>query len=342
MRKRSCLFILALPLILALGIDSVSAQEPFYKGKTIQFIVAYSPGGGFDTYTRAIARHFGKHVPGNPTVLVTNMTGAVGFIAANYLYNKAKPDGLSIGHFTGTLVLQHVLGYKAAEFDGRRFGWLGVPTTDNGVCALTKASGITSLAGWLNSREPVKLGGHGPGSVTSDTGRILEAAIGLPVRVIDGYKCTADIRLAAESGEVAGGCWGWESVKPTWAKGLESGNVRVIVQTTLKPHAELKDVPLAISYAKTREGRRLLEVLDYAYGTAFRTYAIPPGTPKDRVEILQKAFLDTLKDPEFLAEAKKAKLDVNPVDGPTTAKILASFYDLEPGIKATLRKLLIP
>lgn len=217
-----------------------------------------------------------------------------------------------------------------------------MPTTDNGVCALTKASGITSLAEWLNSKEPVKLGGHGPGSVTSDTGRILGVAIGVPARVIDGYKCTADIRLAAESGEVAGGCWGWESVKPTWAKGLESGNVRVIVQTTLKPHPELKDVPLAISYAKTREGRRLLEVLDYAYGTAFRVYAIPPGTPRDRVEILQKAFLDTLRDPEFLAEAKKGQLDVNPVDGPTTAKILASFYDLEPGIKATLRKVLIP
>ena len=317
------------------------AQETFYRGKTIRFIVAYEPGGGFDVYTRTIARHFGKHVPGNPTTIVENMTGAVGMIAANYIYNQAKPDGLTIGHFVGTLILQHVLGNEAAKFDGRKFGWLGVPIADHGVCALTKASGISTLDGWLAAKEPVKMGGHGPGGVTSDTARILRDALGLPLRVIDGYKCTGPIRLAAESGEISGGCWAWESMKPTWAQGFDTGQVKVVLQTALKSHRELNDVPVAINYAKTKEARQLLEVLDHAYGSSFRSYSVPPGTPKDRLAILQKAFLDTLKDPEFLIDAKKAKLDIAPIDGAATAKTLAGFYDLEPPLIARLKKVLL-
>ena len=317
------------------------AQDNFYKGKTIRFIVAYEPGGGFDVYTRTIARHFGKHIPGNPTTLVENMTGAVGMIAANYLYHQAKPDGLTIGHFVGTLVLQQVLGNEAAKFDGRKFGWLGVPVADHGVCALMKASGISSLESWLASKEPVKMGGHGPGGVTSDTARILREAIGLPVRVIDGYKCTGPIRLAAESGEVAGSCWAWESMKPTWATGFETGQVKVLLQTSLKGHPDLKDVPIAINRAKTKDARQLLEILDHAFGTSFRSYSTPPGTPKDRLAILQKAFMATMNDPEFLADAKKARLEIAPIDGPSTGKTLAGFYDLDKSMVARLKKILL-
>ena len=317
------------------------AQDSFYKGKTIRFVVAYEPGGGFDVYTRTIARHFGKHIPGNPTTLVENMTGAVGMIAANYLYHQAKPDGLTIGHFVGTLVLQQVLGNEAAKFDGRKFGWLGVPVADHGVCALTRASGISSLEGWLASKEPVKMGGHGPGGVTSDTARILREAIDLPVRVIDGYKCTGPIRLAAESGEVAGSCWAWESMKPTWATGFETGQVKVLLQTSLKGHSDLKDVPIAINHAKTKDARQLLEILDHAFGTSFRSYSTPPGTPKDRLAILQKAFMATMQDPEFLADAKKARLEIAPIDGPSTGKTLAGFYDLDKAMVARLKKILL-
>jgi tripartite-type tricarboxylate transporter receptor subunit TctC len=340
-RTFMCRVITAIVAALLTG-ASASAQESFYKGKTIRFIVAYEPGGGFDVYTRAIARHFGKYVPGNPTTIVENMTGAVGLIAANYVYNQAKPDGLTIGHFVGTLVLQHVLGNEAAKFDGRKFGWLGVPIADHGVCALTKASGISSLEAWLSAKEPVKMGGHGPGGVTSDTARILREAIGLPVRIIDGYKCTGPIRLAAESGEVAGGCWAWESMKPTWAKGFETGEVKVLVQTALKVHPELKDVPVAVNFAKTPEARQLLEILDHAYGTSFRSYSTPPGTPSERLQILQKAFLATMREPEFLADAKKARLDIAPIDGPTVARTLAGFYSLEPSMIARLKKVLSP
>jgi tripartite-type tricarboxylate transporter receptor subunit TctC len=193
--------------------------EEFYKGKTITFVVGFSAGGGFDTYTRLIARHFAKHIPGNPTVVVENKTGAGSLIAANYIYNQAPHDGTVIGNWIGPLVLQQVLGNKAAKFDGRKFGWLGVPTPDSGVCALTKASGIKTMDDWFKSKRPIKIGGTAPGSTTDDVPNLLQAALGLPMKLVEGYKGTAKIRLAAESGEIDGGCWAWESIKPTWAKG---------------------------------------------------------------------------------------------------------------------------
>lgn len=198
-----------------------AAADEFYKGKTIRFIVGFAAGGGFDTYTRMIARHIGKHIPGKPSTLVENMTGAGSLIAANYIYNKAEPDGLTIGNFIGPLVLQDALGNKAAQFDGRKFGWLGVPTPDSGVCALTKAGGINSAEEWFASKQPVKLGGTAPGSTTDDVPKLLKAAIGLPVQMIEGYKGTARIRVAAETGEIGGGCWAWESIKATWTKAIE-------------------------------------------------------------------------------------------------------------------------
>ena len=188
---------------------AASAQEPFYKNKTVRIIVGGSAGGGYDTYTRAIARHLGKHIPGNPTFVVENMTGAGSLIAANHLYKVAKPDGLTIGHFIGGLFLGQVLGQKGIEFDARKFEFIGAPITDHVVCAMTKASGITSVEQWLASKGPVKMGGIAPGTSTPDNAtRILKVALGLPIQLVTGYKCTADVRLAAESGEVAGGCWG--------------------------------------------------------------------------------------------------------------------------------------
>jgi tripartite-type tricarboxylate transporter receptor subunit TctC len=315
--------------------------DEFYKGKTVTFVVGFAPGGGFDTYTRLIARHFGKHVPGNPTVVVENRTGAGSLIAANYLYNQAPRDGTVIGNWIGPLVLQQVLGNQAAKFDGRKFGWLGVPTPDSGVCALTKASGIASMDDWFKSKRPIKIGGTAPGSTTDDVPKLFQAALGLPMKLVQGYAGTAKIRLAAEAGEIDGGCWAWESIKPTWAKGLQSGEVRPVLQTTEKSHPELKNVPLAMQYAKTDEARALLRVASSAYAVAARPYSVPPDVPKDRLQLLQKAFMETLRDPDLLAEAQKSQLDIDPVDGPTVAKLMAGLYDLAPELKAKLKTLLI-
>ncbi len=320
---------------------SATAEE-FYKGKTITFVVGLSAGGGFDTYTRMIARHFGKHVPGYPTTVVQNRAGAGSLIAANYIYNKAKPDGTVIGNWFGPLVLQHVMGNKAVKLDGRKLGWLGVPTPDSGVCSFTKASGITSLDKWFASKRPVKIGATGPGSSTRDPPKLLKVAIGLPLKIIEGYKGTAKIRLAAESGEVDGACFPWQSVKVTWRRGIESGNVVVVLQNMLESHPELKDVPLAMKYAKTAEARELLKVANDVYGSIFRPYSVPPGTPKDRLRLLQKAFMDTMRDPELLKEAKKSKLEFDPIDGSATRKLITKLYDMGPALLARLKEIILP
>jgi tripartite-type tricarboxylate transporter receptor subunit TctC len=340
-----CKIRLALVIILGvvfLGTTQRAGADEFYKGKTIRFIVGFAAGGGFDTYTRMIARHIGKHIPGHPDTLVENMTGAGSLVAANYIYNKAQPDGLTIGNFIGPLVLQDAIGNKAAKFDGRKFGWLGTPTPDSGVCVLTKASGISTVDEWFKAKQPVKLGGTAPGSTTDDVPQLVQEAIGLPLKVIEGYKGTSRIRVAAEAGEIDGGCWAWESIKPTWTKALESGDVRPVLQTMLKSHPELKEVPVAINYAKTAEARELLKIVDQAYGVTARPYSVPPGMPQERLALLQEAFMATMKDPEMLAEAKKAKLEFKPVDGPTIAKIFTGFYDLKDATKAKLRAIVLP
>lgn len=328
-------------MFLAAG-PAQSSTHDFYKGKTIRFVVGFSAGGGFDTYTRLIARHFGKHVPGNSTTVVENKTGAGSLVAANYIYNQAEPDGLTIGNWIGPLVLQQVLGNKAAKFDGRKFGWLGVPSADSGICALTQASGIKTVEDWFASKRPIKIGATGPGSTTDDVPKLIKVALGLPIHMVEGYGGTAKIRLAAESGEIDGGCWAWQSIKPTWAKGIESGQVRVVIQSMLQSHPELKHVPLAINYAKTDEARELLAVANGPYGVLARPYSIPPGTPEDRLEVLQKAFMETLKDPELLAEAKKAKLEIDPVDGPTVAKLMADLFNLKAATQQKLKEIVIP
>jgi tripartite-type tricarboxylate transporter receptor subunit TctC len=332
--------ILSISLLVGLGYTAAEAQ--YFKGKTITFVVGFSAGGGFDTYTRLIGRHFSKHVPGNPGIVVQNRTGAGSLIAANYIYNRAKRDGTVIGNWIGPLILQHVLGSKAAKIDGRKLNFLGVPTADSGICALTKASGINSLDDWFKSKRPIKIGATGPGSTTDDPPKLLKAAIGLPIKMVEGYGGTAKIRLAAESGEIDGGCWAWQSIKPTWRKGIESGNVKPILQITLKSHPELKHVPLAMNYAKTDDAKQLLKVAAGPYGAMARPYTLPPGTPKDRVQILRKAFLAALRDPELLADAKKSKLEIGPLDGPTIAKLAADLYKLDPALLSRLKELLIP
>ena len=199
--------LLLLAIILApVGVQGAAADQDFYRGKTIRIVVGFAAGGGFDAYARIIARHMGRHIPGNPAMLVDNMTGAGRRVAANYLF-RAPADGLVIGNFIGSLILQQILGDKGIEFDGRRFEWLGAPVQDENVCALTKASGINSLDDWFAAKKPVKLGGEAPGANDSDAPRILKAALGLPIQLIEGFKGTSNIRIAAEAGEVDGGCW---------------------------------------------------------------------------------------------------------------------------------------
>ncbi|MBI4489935.1 MAG: hypothetical protein HY694_12680, partial [Deltaproteobacteria bacterium] len=279
--------------------------------------------------------------PGNPTLIVENMPGAGFLISANYMYKVAKPDGLTIGHFIGGLFLQQFLSLRPGiEFDSRKFEYVGVPAQDNYAIGLSKAAGITSMEQWLASKTPIKLGGVGPGSATDDIPKVLMATIGLPVQLVTGYKGTADIRLAFHSGEVQGVCNAWESFKATWRKELDAGELIIVAQNIPKPHPDLPKVPLVINFAKTEEARKLIRALVHTVGPTARPYMLPPGTPKERVEILRKAYMDTMKDAEFLAEAKKAKLDINPLDGAELERNVKEVFNLDAALVPKAKEIL--
>jgi tripartite-type tricarboxylate transporter receptor subunit TctC len=337
MAKALGVFLLPMFISASLVTSAPAASvEEFYKGKTIQFIVGGSAGGGYDTYTRLIARHFPQYVPGKPSTIVQNMPGAGMLIAANYVFNSAPRDGTVIGHWSGPLILQHLMGNPAVQFEGRKFGWLGMPTADSLVCITTDRSGIKTAEEWRNAKTRVKLGAIGPGTSGTDDTKLLAAATGFPLQLIEGYKGTADIRVAAETGELDGTCsFGWQSAKVTWANALKARQVHVVLQTML----ERQDVPLAVEYAKTDEGKKLLRIASEIYGKQ-RLYSLPPQVPPERVRVLQKAFIDTLKDPQFLAEAEKARLEIDPVDGPGIEKMVNGLYEIEPGIVNRVKQLL--
>ena len=316
------------------------AQANFYEGKTIRMIVGFTAGGGYDAYTRAIGRHMGKHIPGNPAIIVENMPGAGSMISANYSYKAARPDGLTIGHFIGGLFLQQLLGKPGIEFDAAKFQYVGVPGQDNFVIGVAKSTGINDIESWMASKQVVKFGGVASGSGSDDIPNILKATLGLPIQLVSGYKGTADVRLAFNSGEVAGLSNSWESTKSTWRKELEGGDLKLVLQATLKPHPEFPKLPMALSYTKTDEAKRLISTVARVHGPTVRPYVLPPSTPADRVQIIRKAFMDTMKDPEFLAEAKKANLDINPDDGATLEQNVKEILKLEPALVMKLKEIL--
>ncbi|MGE5819393.1 MAG: Bug family tripartite tricarboxylate transporter substrate binding protein [Deltaproteobacteria bacterium] len=317
------------------------AAAPFYEGKSIRVIVGYSAGGGYDAYARVLARHMGKHVPGNPTFIVENMTGAGSLVAANYVYKAAKPDGLTIGHFNGGLFFNQVMNQPGIEFDARKFEYMGAAVKEETAFAFSKSSGITSVEKWMASKTPVKMGGVAPGAFAPDNViRIIKAALGLPIQLVSGYKGTADIRLAVENGELAGSSWGWASMKSTWRKSLDSGEVVVVLQAVPKPFPDLPQVPLAISLAKTEEARQLIDLGIHSPSIFARPFVLAPATPKDRLDMLEKAFQDTLKDKDFLGEAEKSKLDIEPVTGSELQKSVSGIFKLNAALVTKLNDIL--
>jgi tripartite-type tricarboxylate transporter receptor subunit TctC len=331
-----------LVLVLGLGPDIAAAQEgseDFYRHQTIR-IVVNAAGGGFDAYARTLGRYLGRHIPGNPAVIVDSMFGAGGLVAANYLYKVAKPDGLTIAHFSGDLLLGEVLGRPGIEFDARKFEYLGVASNEHIACAFSRASGITSLDRWMSAPAPVKMGGTAPGSNSDNATRILKSVLGLPIQLVSGYKGTAAIRLAVDAGELAGACFNWASMRTAWQHSLETGEVIVVLQLASRPLPDLPTVPLVTELARADDARRLVATTILRASGLARPYALPPGTPRDRVQLLRRAFLATLRDPEFLADAKKARLDVNPTPGEEVERLVADLFTLDPTTVARLRAIL--
>jgi tripartite-type tricarboxylate transporter receptor subunit TctC len=327
-------------LQLALAAAPAFAQEPFFKGKTVRIIVGGPPGGGFDTYARMIARVMPKHIPGAPAIIVDNMPGAGMMIAANHVYKVAKPDGLTIGHFTGSQTISQVLNQPGVEFDMRKFYYLGAPTADHFSCAFTKASGITSADAWLKLKRPAKMGAVGPGNLTDNTLRVLSTSTNLPIQLISGYKGTAPVRIAMEAGEVDGSCWGWDSIKSTWARAIESGEGIVVLQAAPKAHPDLPKVPLAINFGKNQDAKQMIDVVIHGGNIFERTFLLPPGVPKDRAQMLRQALAKTFTDTGFLADAQKARLGVAPITGDELERRVNAFFKLPDDLKTKMKRVL--
>jgi tripartite-type tricarboxylate transporter receptor subunit TctC len=317
------------------------SQEHFYKDKTIRILVGASPGGIFDSYSRILARHLNRHIAGNPTFVVENVPGAGGLIVANRMYKAVKPDGLTIGHFNGGLVLGQVVGSPGIEFDAPKFQWIGVPTKVYTACVFTKASGITSIQSWMSAPKPVKLGATGPGSNMHDVPKVLGSALPLKFQLVAGYKGAAEIKLAAEAGELDGVCWGWDTTSVVWGKAVEMGEIVPVLQAAPRALPGLPSVPLAIDLAKADDSRRLIEVGIHDQGAIVLSHALPPGTPKESVQIMRQAFINVLKDPELLAEAKKAKLTIDPVSGNELEKIMTGLLRLDSSFVGKLKTIFV-
>jgi len=334
--------VLALVFALWSGAEQRAAlgQEQSFKGKTIRLIVGLAPGGGFDTYSRLISRHMGRHIPGNPAIIVDNMPGAASVISANYLFKVAKPDGLTIGNFVGGIAMHELFGKPGIEFQATRFEYLGVPAQDNFMLGVAKSTGIKSIEQWKASGTILKFGGVSPGGGTDDLPKVVKAVLGLPLQLVTGYKGTGPIRLAFNSGEVQGVSNSIESFNATWTSEMERGDVVIILQETVKAHPSLSNVPVAFDLAKTEEGKKLIRTQATINGVTNRLYALPPGTPKALVQTLRKAFTATLKDAKFLADAKKARLNIDPIDGEAIANDVKGLFGLERSLVEKLKEIL--
>jgi tripartite-type tricarboxylate transporter receptor subunit TctC len=325
-----------------LGNGALATTHEFYNGKAVRIVVGYAPGGGYDFYARVIARHIGKHIPGNPTSIVENMPGAGSLVSANHLYKLAKADGLTIGHFNGSLFQLQALGQKEIEFDSTKFEYVGSVAKVEIACGFSKASGIDSVEKWMTVKSAPRMGATAPGTGGHDVSRILNATLGLPMQMVLGYKSTGDMRVAMERGELNGLCTGWESFKSLWKQPIESGDLVMVLQSLPKPHADLPKVPLAISLAKTEEARELIQVGIHNVTAISRPFILPPRTPKERVQLLRKAFTATMNDPEFRADAEKSNLDLSPLSGEELEKTVHSLHKVSPALLAKLKQIISP
>jgi tripartite-type tricarboxylate transporter receptor subunit TctC len=337
--KRLAFFVVVAVMLSFISTVSFAAA-PFFQGKTLRLTVGFSAGGGFDLWARVVARHLGKHIPGNPTVVVENVTGAGGLIQMNQLFKGTKPDGLTLGHINGGLILGQMMGQPGYDFDPQKFLYIGAANKENAVFVFGKKSGITSADKWRTSPTPVKIGGCVPGNFVDNMDRLMKDVLGFPTQIITGYKGTADILIATDSGELAGGPPSWDNVKTTRKKALEVGDMIVVVQCTPKPLKELPNVPKIIDFAKTDEQKKLVQVAAYYANDYSRPFVVPPGTPKDRVDILRKAFQETMTDGEFLAEVDKMQMTLDPTSGDDMAAAVANSAKLDAATKAKLKDIL--
>src|SRR5215831_7525543 len=314
----------ALGLLSASSAQAAPAAADFYKGRTVFIIVGYSPGGGYDLYARVLAQYLGKHIPGNPTVVPQNMPGAGSIRAAAYVFTAAPKDGTVIGTFARGMASSALLGQ--ANFDARKFTWLGSMTKDVTLCVTWNQSPIKT---WNDAMtKQFTAGGEGAAGDPDIFAKLYKNVFGANIKLATGFPGTTDITLAMQRREVDGLCGiSWSTVKSRYGAWVKEKKINILIQAAPKKAPDLPDVPLASDLAKTMEQRQML---DYAVASEVlaRPFVAPPGIPQDRAAILRAAFDATLKDPAFLAEANKDLIDIDPVSAAEAEAVVASLYAL--------------
>lgn len=310
---------------------SMSAQaqsvEEFYKSRPLTVIVGYSPGGGYDTHVRSVMRYYGRHIPGNPNIVVQNMTGAGSLVATNHLYNLAPKDGSVIGMVRAP-VLEPLTGTSASNFDATKFNWIGSGMTEFTVCALLGAPTVKTFAD--ATKTPVTLAGSGPGSDDDMISKMLIKLLGLKAKVVSGYPGGAEMQLAVERGEVDGRCgWSFTSIKLIKPEWITEKKLKFLASLSMERWPELPDTPSIMEIAQTDEQKSILKVAILSADLG-RPFMAPPGVPADRVEALRAAFIKTIQDPEYVAEVTKRKETPTLVDGKRAEAIIKELFSTPP------------
>ncbi len=324
-------------LIIAGGPAAAQSVEEFYSQNDVELYIGYSVGGGYDTYARLIARHMGKHIPGNPTIVPVNMPGAGSLKLTNWMAEAAPRDGTVFGTIARAAPFDPLFGNDAAQFEAREMAYIGSANNEVSVCVAHARTGIDSVE--KLREEPLFVGGTGDTADTVQFPKLVNAVVGTQMQIINGYPGGNDVTLAMERGEVDGRCgWSWSSVKATRMDWYESGEINVLLQISTAKHPDLPDVPLVTDLAEGDDQRMLR--LAFARQALGRPYVGPPGIPEDRLTALQEAFMATMEDPEFLAEAEGLDLEITPISGPEVRGLVLEAYDANPAVVARLREIL--
>jgi tripartite-type tricarboxylate transporter receptor subunit TctC len=316
---------------------SLSAQAQatdFYKGKTIELIIGYPPGGSNDVYARLVAQHMGKHIAGTPNIVARNMPGAGSFVAANQVFNLSPKDGTVLALGAPTLALDEKLGTQGVRYKTAQLNWIGRASPLVNIVMIWKTVAVKTVAD--AQKTEVTLAGTGAGSTVSIYPSVMNNVLGTKYKLIMGYRGSNEAMLAMERGETEGHSTAWEALKTAHPDWVEHKDVAIPVQFSLNRISELPDVPTALEFAKTDEQKRILEAILAAseVGTAFFT---SPGVPPERVELLRRAFDATVIDPEFIADAKKVRVSVDPLKGEDLQKLILKVSDLPPDLTEKVR-----
>jgi len=342
MKKEKAFIVAVISSMVVSLYPAFTFADDFYAGKSINIIVGYRAGGGYDTYTRIVARHLGNFIPGNPAVAVENKGGAGSKLAANYLYSRSKADGLTAGVFGGGLMTQQALDSKGVSYDGRKFKWVGSMAGGNPACVIMGFTGLKTLDDVLASKKTLKIGSTGAGSTTDDLPKLMKGLMGANFDVVSGFKGTSAIRVSMQRHELDGACWTWDSIRVTARSMLDAQGDKKLIPYLIEgkfEDPEVVNLPQISEVVKGKENLAAVRAWLAPY-KMLRPLALPPGTPQDRVAILRNGLMQTMKDPAFLKEAKKLNLDVDFVPGTEVEKLVEESLTLTPAVKAKLVSLI--